>query len=111
MHVTLGPDMERRVVVITTAAGKAATQAPKSNGGTTAFVNDLEHATTAKQLRRHLNQAGSVEHVEVLTSKKGEPIGCARVRFATKAQLHSACTSLDGSTLLGRVIRVRKDNK
>ena len=106
MHVTLGPDMERRVVVITTAAGKAATQAPKSNGGTTAFVNDLEHATTAKQLRRHLSRRAAWS-----TSKKGEPIGCARVRFATKAQLHSACTSLDGSTLLGRVIRVRKDNK
>jgi RNA recognition motif-containing protein len=73
------------------------------------YVGNLSQDTTEENLRTVFGDHGSISSANIVTEKvTGQPRGFGFVEMETEEAAQAAMTSLDGSTLNGRAIKVRE---
>jgi RNA recognition motif-containing protein len=76
---------------------------------TNIFVGNLDITATEQQLRDLFASYGTVKSVTIVQDRNtGEPRGFAFVEMSQAAEGQTAITSLDGTVLNGRVMRVNE---
>jgi len=73
-------------------------------------VGNIPYSVSKNELTRHMQQAGEVLHVTILTSDSGCPRGKAIVEFSTEEATDRALATLNKSVLEGRQIVVKEDD-
>jgi len=70
------------------------------------FLSDLPYEISEEEIKQLFALCGSVQSVQLVTDSNGEFKGLAFVRMANAKETQEAITTLDGTYLSGRYIKV-----
>ena len=82
-----------------------------AEAGTKVFVSNLAFETSWQDLKDHFRTAGEVLHADVMQGADGRSKGCGLVTFNTAREAANAMSTLNQTSIGGRVIFVREDRE
>lgn len=94
-----------------TKDGQAQVKADDPSQSRRVYVGNIDWRTSWQDLKDHMRTAGEVAFSDIFKSPDGRSKGCAIVEYKSPEDAQNAISTLNDSTLRGRLIYVREDHE